>query len=176
MQSANENGLLAVLPPVIYDRLAPSLKWVRLDAGDILYDIGAVLNRAWFLTRGIASLLSVTEDGETVEAAMIGPDGMIGFPGIVRKNGAAFRACVHVASEGVLCEAKALRAVIEQGNGFYDLLLDYACCLSEQIAQGLVCTRFHPREQRLARWLLLAQDRTRSDEFTLTHDALSQIF
>jgi CRP-like cAMP-binding protein len=156
--------------------LAPSLKRVRLEAGSILYDVGASVDRAWFPTGGIVSLLSVTENGDTVEAAMIGHDGLIGFPGIVRRNGAAFRACVQVAGEALLCDAKALRAAIKQGNGLYDLLLDYAYCMSEQIAQCVVCTRFHPREQRLARWLLLAHDRTRSDAFTLTHDAFSQIF
>jgi len=176
MQSAITNGLLAALPPVIHDRLTPHLSRVRLDAGDILYDIGAATEHAWFVTDGIVSLLSVTEAGDTVEAAMIGRDGAIGYPGIPRKNGAAFQARVQVAGEALRISAKALRTAVEQERGLSDLLLNYAHTLSEQIAQSLVCTRFHPREQRLARWLLLARDRMRSEAFTLTHDAFGQIF
>ncbi|MGH9837950.1 MAG: hypothetical protein ACREEM_04115 [Blastocatellia bacterium] len=97
MQSANKNGLLSRLPPVIHDRLAPSLKRVRLEVGDILHDTGARANHAWFLTGGIVSLLSVTEAGDTVEVAMIGYDGVIGFPGVVRRNGTRHRACVQLA-------------------------------------------------------------------------------
>lgn len=176
MQSAHENGLLNCLPPVIHDRLRPHFASVRLAAGDILYDIGTATEHAWFVTDGIVSLLSVTEAGDTVEAAMIGRDGAIGFPGIPRRNGAAFQARVQVTGEALRISAKALRTAVEQESGLSDLLLDYAHTLSEQIAQSLVCNHFHPREQRLARWLLLARDRMRSEAFTLTHDAFGQIF
>ena len=175
MQSANKNGLLAVLPPAIYQRLAPGLKRVRLDAGDILYDAGDAVDYAWFVTSGIVSLLSITEEGDSVEAAMIGREGVIGYPGIARRNGTVFRAQVQVAGEALRIKAKTLRAMIKQGCEFYELLLDYTHALNEQIAQVVVCNQFHAKEQRLARWLLLANDRTRYDAFTLTHETVAQI-
>lgn len=175
MQPADENGLLAVLPPAVYQRLAPGLKRVRLDAGDILYDAGDAVDHTWFVTSGIISLLSVTEDGDTIEAAMIGREGVIGFPGITRRNGTAFRAQVQVAGEALRIKAKSLQAIIKQGCEIYELLLDYTHTLSEQIAQAIVCNQFHTREQRLARWLLLANDRTLYDAFFLTHETVGQI-
>ncbi|MFN0086926.1 MAG: Crp/Fnr family transcriptional regulator [Blastocatellia bacterium] len=175
MQPADENGLLAVLPPAVYQRLIPALKRVRLDAGDILYDAGDAVDHAWFVTGGIVSLLSVTEDGDTIEATMIGREGVIGFPGIRRSNGTAFRARVQVAGEALRVKATSMRTAAGQGSEFYELLLHYTHSLNELIAQGAVCNRFHTREQSLARWLLLARDRTLCDSFLLTHETVAQI-
>jgi len=175
MQFVSANGLLTALPPIIYERLAPSLQKVRLEAGSILFDVGAPIDYTWFITSGIVSLLCVTEDGDSVEAAMVGHDSVIGFPGIVRKNETAFRAQVQVAGEALRVSARALRAVIRQGGELYEPLLDHTHTLSEQIAQAAVCNQFHTTDQRLARWLLLAQDRTRYGAFNLTHEAIAQI-
>jgi CRP-like cAMP-binding protein len=175
MQPADENGLLAVLPPAVYQRLAPALKRVRLDAGDILYDAGDAVDHTWFVTSGIISLLSVTEDGDTIEATMVGREGVIGFPGITRRNGTAFRAQVQVAGEALRIKAKDLLAAINQESEFYELLLGYTHALNEQIARAIACNQFHTREQSLARWLLLVCDRTLCDSFTLTHETVAQI-
>lgn len=175
MQFVLANGLLAALPPAVYERLAPHFERVRLEAGDILYDAGASIDYTWFITGGVVSLLSFTEDGASVEAAMVGRDSVIGFPSAVRRNGTAFRAQVQVAGRALRISAKALRAMIKQEIGFYEPLLDQALILSEQIAQEALCNQFHSTDQRLARWLLLARDRTFYDAFTLTHVTIAQI-
>src|SRR5215510_7552944 len=101
MQFISPNELLTALPPVIYERLAPHLQRVRLEAGSVLFDVGATIDHTWFITSGIVSLLCVTGNGDSVEVAMAGYDSVIGFPGMVRKNEAAFRAQVQVAGEAL---------------------------------------------------------------------------
>jgi len=175
MQLISANELSTALPPYIYKRLVPHLQKARLEAGGILFDIGTPIDYTWFITSGIVSLLCVTENGDSVEVAMAGRDSVIGFPGFVRKNETAFRAQVQVAGEAYRVSAMALQASMKQGQEIYISLLDHTHKLSEQIAQSAVCNQFHTTDQRLARWLLLARDRTRYGDFNLTHEAIAQI-
>jgi CRP-like cAMP-binding protein len=171
MQFISPNELLTALPPVIYERLAPHLQRVRLEAGSVLFDVGATIDHTWFITGGIVSLLGVTK----VELAMAGRDSVIGFTEIVRKNRAVFRAQVQVAGEAFRVGARVLQLALKQESQIYIPLLDHTHTLSEQIAQAAVCNQFHTADQRLARWLLLARDRTRYGAFELTHEAMAQI-
>jgi CRP-like cAMP-binding protein len=155
--------------------LAPNLQRVRLEEGTVLFDVGAPIDYTWFITSGIVSLLCVTEDGDSVEVAMVGHDSVIGFPGIVIKNEAAFRAQVQIAGEALRVSARVLQAAIIRESQIYLPLLDHTHILSEQIAQAAVCNHFHTIDQRLARWLLLARDRTRNGAFNITHEAMAQI-
>jgi CRP-like cAMP-binding protein len=175
MQFINPNELSTALPPVIYERLEPHLQRVRLEAGSVLFDVGATIDYTWFITSGIVSLLGVTEDGDSIEVAMASYDSVIGFPGIVRKNETAFRAQVQVAGRALRVSARVLQAAIKQESQIYLPLLDHTHTLSEQIAQATVWNQFHTADQRLARWLLLARDRTRYGAFDLTHEAMAQI-
>jgi CRP-like cAMP-binding protein len=93
----------------------------------------------------------------------------------VRKNEAAFRAQLQVAGEALRLSARVLQAAIKRESRNYLPLLDHTHILSEQIAQAAVCHLFHTIDQRLARWLLLARDRTRNGAFNITHEAMSQI-
>jgi CRP-like cAMP-binding protein len=137
MQFISPNELLTALPPVIYERLAPHLQRVRLETGSVLFDVGAPIDYTWFITSGIVSLLRITEDGDSVEVAMAGHDSVIGFPGIVRKNEAAFRAQVQVAGEALRLSARVLQAAIKRESQIYLPLLDHTHILSEQIAQAV---------------------------------------
>jgi CRP-like cAMP-binding protein len=175
MQFVSANELLTGLPPVIYERLAPHFQRVRLEAGSVLFDVGATIDYTWFITSGIVSLLCVTEGGDSVEVAMVGHNSVIGFLGIERKNEAAFRAQVQVAGAALRVSARVLQAAMKRESQIYLPLLDHTHILNEQIAQAAVCNHFHTIDQRLARWLLLARDRTRYGAFNLTHEAIAQI-
>jgi CRP-like cAMP-binding protein len=119
MQFMSPNELLTALPPVIYERLAPHFQKVRLEAGSVLFDIGATNDHTWFITRGIVSLLGITENGASVEIAMAGHDSVIGFLEIVTKNEALFRAQVQIASEALRISARVLQAAIKQEGQIY---------------------------------------------------------
>jgi CRP-like cAMP-binding protein len=175
MQFVSPNELLTALPPVIYERLGPHLQRVRLEAGRILFDAGATIDYIYFIRSGIVSLLLDTENGDSVEVAMAGPDSVIGFLEIVTKTEALFRAQVQIAGEALRISARVLQAEIKQESQIYLPLLGYSHILNKQITQAAVCHLFHRIDQRLARWLLLARDRTCDEAFNITHEAMAQI-
>ena len=78
------NQLLASLPLAAYERLAPHLRQVKLNKNTILYDAGADVQKAYFVQNGLVSLVSITEDSENVEAGIIGCEGLVGIPAILR--------------------------------------------------------------------------------------------
>ena len=86
-----------------------------------------------------------------------------------------FKAKVQISGEALQVNAKALRALMGQGSALYELILDYTMSLSVQIAQATICNQFHTTEQRLARWLLTADDRVPTGELILTHDNMAQL-
>ncbi|MCI0387345.1 MAG: Crp/Fnr family transcriptional regulator [Acidobacteria bacterium] len=153
----------------------PSLKRVRLEAGKTLYYIDSTVDHAWFITSGIVSLRTTTEAGQIIEAAAIGREGIAGLSGITKRNGMAFWAQVQISGEALEISTKTLRKVLGQESVFYELLFEYTHVLSEQITQIVACNQFHKTEQRLARWLLLAQDRVSSDTMVLKHDDMAQM-
>jgi CRP-like cAMP-binding protein len=175
MQFMSPNELLTALPPVIYERLAPHFQKVRLEAGSVLFDIGATNDHTWFITRGIVSLLGITENGASVEIAMAGHDSVIGLPGIVGSNETECRAQVQITGAALRVSARILQTAINRESQIYLPLLDHTRILSKQITQAAICNQFHTIDQRLARWLLLARDRTRVSAFNITHEAMAQI-
>jgi CRP-like cAMP-binding protein len=120
-------------------------------------------------------LLLDTENGDSVEVAMAGHDGVIGFLEIVTKNEALFRAQVQIAGEALRISARVLQAAIKQEGQIYLPLLGHSHILNKQFVQAVACHHFHNINQRLARWLLLARDRTRDGAFNITHEAIAHI-
>jgi CRP-like cAMP-binding protein len=171
----DENGLLATLPSAIYERLKPSLTRVRLEAGSTLYDVGTTIDHAWFITSGMVSLLAVTEDGDTVEIASVGREGLVGLSSMKNRRDMEFRAQVRIEGSALLVDRRALKNLNGQGSIVSELLSDYTHGMSERIAREVLCLRFHTTEQRLARWLLLAHSRTAMDAFELTHESFVDI-
>lgn len=171
----NENGLLVALPPAVRDRLRPSLKRVRLEAGSTLYDINSTLDHTWFITSGIVSLLTAPEAGGVIEVTAVGREGMVGFSGITKRNGTKLRAYVRISGEALQIDAKTIQNTIERESAFLGLLFDYTYTLTAQFTVTAACNRFHKTEQRLARWLLTARDRVSSDSMALTQGDMGQM-
>jgi CRP-like cAMP-binding protein len=170
------NNPLSASLPFIYENLYANHKRVRWKAGTIAYDIGDSHDYTWLILRGIVSLLRpLVEDGRTVEAAPVGPGGMIGYLGAERRSGSVFRAEVQVATEALQLDAGIVRAAVLESTAFRNLMWDYRETLEEQSAQALACRSYHRAEHRLARWLLFAQGHTLSDHLDLTHSDLANI-
>ena len=171
----NKNGVLVALPPSVRDRLRPSLKRVRLEAGSALYDISSTSDHTWFITSGIVSLFAAAESDGVIEIATIGREGVAGLSVITKINGIKLWARVQISGEALQIDARTLQNIIRQESEVHILLFKYMHTLSEQIAVTGACNRFHKAEQRLARWLLTARDRVSSDSMALTHGDMGQM-
>jgi CRP-like cAMP-binding protein len=172
---SGQNRILAALPHQDYEHLLPALKRVRLDSGAVLCEIGDVMRQAYFPLSGIISLLSITEDGSTIEVAAVGNEGMIGLPLILGSSMTPYRVLVQLTTDVLKIAPDALAREFRSGGNLHKLLLHYTHTLLCQLAQSAVCHRFHTVEQRLCRWLLASRDRVHSDRFPLTQELISHM-
>lgn len=170
-----QNRLLATLPRDEYARLLPHLSWVRLAQGETLYEAGDSVRHAYFPVGGMVSLLSTTEDGQTVEVAMVGNEGMVGVPILLRVDQSPYKVMVQLPTTALRIKAEPLRREWDQGGQLQFLLLRYTHTLLTHISQSAACNRFHSVEQRLCRWLLIGRDRVKSDTLHLTQEIISHM-
>ncbi len=167
------NKLLAALPKEEYQRLLPNLESVSLPLKQVLYELNQPIEYAYFLNSGTASLLNIMEDGQTIEAATVGKEGMIGVPLLLGTTQIPLMVIVQVPGDGLRMKADVFKAQVYAGSPLHTLLLLYTQTLMNQISQTAACNRLHSIEARCCRWLLMTRDRVESDSFPLTQEFLS---
>ena len=175
--NGNPNRLLASLPADDYARLAPFLEVIPLRLKDYLHKPGQPLEHVFFPGGGYASVLTVLKDGGMIEVATIGREGMIGAFAATN-GGTPPTSATLIQGETDTCyrmTIAAFRAEMDRRGAFYELVTRYAQALVGFIMQSTACNAVHSVEQRLARWLLTAQDRMASDEFPLTHEFIAMM-
>jgi CRP-like cAMP-binding protein len=170
-----ENRLLASLAPEELARLKPGMEMVHLPQSKIVYFPGDHVRYAYFPNDGMFSLLSTTEDGATVEVSMVGNEGLIGLPVILQMNLMPYEVMIQITSDAVRIRGDLVKKEFDQGGNFQKFVLRYTHLLLTQISQSSVCNHFHPVGKRLCRWLLIAQDRVKSDTLTLTQEIISHM-
>ena len=170
-----ENRLLAALPRAEYLRLLPHMKLVHLPPRKILYGVGDAVRYAYFPRGGISSMLSITEDGRTVEVGMIGNEGVAGVAVVLRTQAAPYQMMVQLPSHALRISADVLQEEFRRSYVLQDLLLRYTHMLLLQIAQSSACNRFHTVGERLCRWLLISRDRLQDDTLHLTQEFLAHM-
>jgi len=168
------NRILAALPHEALASLAPHLETVHLKKNEVVYIAGDRIRHAYFPVGGLFSLLSTTETGSTVEIAMVGNEGMIGLPVILKNGTTPYEVTVQIATDALRIKAEALEEEFHKGGALQELVLRYLNVLIAQVSQLTICNRFHTLELALSRWLLTAGDRVNSDSLNLTQETISQ--
>ena len=131
--AARKNTILAALPGSEFDRLVSKLEPIQLKLNEVLYLPGELINHVYFLTDGIISLLTILEDGTTIEAAVVGSEGMVGLSVIMGVEKATNEALVQ--AEGLALRSGAARLVDE----LHTLIAHYVvpeCCLQSNAYGG----------------------------------------
>lgn len=146
-----------------------------LTAGQVLYEPGAVMQSAYFLDTAIVSILSVDRDGTSIEVSLVGDEGLIGLPIVLRSHGLPYRIVVQGPGTAWRMKADVLRKEFERCGSLHKSVLHYTHILIVHLSQSSACNRFHTIQQRLCRWLLTAQDRARSSKLSSTQEFLSQM-
>jgi CRP-like cAMP-binding protein len=170
-----ENRILSALPREEYERVTARAEPLRLPAGRVLCRAGEQLRHAYFPRGGMLSLLSVMEDGSSVEVGMVGHEGVVGIPAVLRVETMPYQVTVQLPGNVLRVGAAALREEFNRGGKLQDVVLRYMHTLLMQLSQSAACNRFHTLEQRLCRWLLISRDRARTDNFNLTQEFISQM-
>jgi CRP-like cAMP-binding protein len=167
------NKILLSISDSDYSSLCPHLEHVSLPNHLVLHEAGGKMEFAYFLNRGLISLVVVMKDGKTAEAGIVGNEGFTGTPAAVGLSRSPLRAVVQITGDGFRVEAGALQNVLDTAPHLQLMLSRYGVVRGMQVAQTAACNRLHDIEQRLARWLLMTQDRVDSGSLLITHDFLA---
>jgi CRP-like cAMP-binding protein len=167
------NKILLSMSDSEYSSLRPHLEYLRLPNHLVLHESGGKLEFAYFPNRGLISLVVVMKDGKTAEAGVVGNEGFTGTPAVVGLSRGPLRAVVQVTGDGFRVKVGALQNMLESTPHLRLMLNRYAVVRSMQVAQTAACNRLHDIKQRLARWLLMTQDRVDSGALPITHDFLA---
>ena len=175
-QSTMANRLLASLPADEYRRLAPHLEPYPLILKQVLYKPGEAVDFVYFPGGGFISVVTVLANGDMVEVATIGNEGMVGGSAIAPGYREPTLTMVQMASDR--CDripAATFRREIERHGALYDIASRFSQALTGVVMQSTACNATHTVEQRLARWLLTARDRVGADQFPLTQEFLAMM-
>jgi CRP-like cAMP-binding protein len=167
------NTILLSISDSDYSSIRPHLEYVSLPNHLFLHEAGGKLEFAYFPNRGLISLVVVMKDGKTAEAGIVGNEGFIGTLAAVGLNRSPLQAVVQITGDGFRVEVGALQNTLESAPHLQMMLSRYAAIRGMQVAQTAACNRLHDIEQRLARWLLMTQDRVDSGSLPITHDFLA---
>ena len=170
---AVSNIILLSISAGDYSSLRPHLEYVSLPDHLVLHEAGGKLEFAYFPNRGLISLVVVMKDGKTAEAGIVGNEGFTGTLAAVGLNRSTLQAVVQITGDGFRVEVGALQNTLESAPHLQMILSRYAAIRGMQVAQTAACNRLHDVEQRLARWLLMTQDRVDSRSLAITHDFLA---
>jgi CRP-like cAMP-binding protein len=167
------NTILLSIPDNEFDELRPHLQFVTLPHHRSLHEPNRKLDFAYFLNSGMISLVVTTRKGESVEVGVVGNEGFTPLPAVGGLTRSPHRAMVQVAGEGFKLSVAALQAALPSSPQLQVSLYRYAAVYGLQVAQTAGCNRLHDLGQRLARWLLLTQDRVSCGLLRITHDFLA---
>ena len=169
------NRILNALRAEEYERLSAELEHVSLKTGEVLCHPEEPITHVYFPNRGTVSLVSTFEDGVSVEVGMVGNEGMFGVCVFLGSISSPLLAQVQLPGDGFRMRDDQLKREFQKGGQLQDLLLRYTQAFIMQIAQTAACNRAHPIEGRLAKWLLMCEDRANSKELELTHEFIAQM-
>jgi CRP-like cAMP-binding protein len=167
------NRLLSSLSPADLADLADDLQLVSLAKYQIVYEVGAMLDYIYFIEAGLASVLTIMEDGGSSEASMIGPEGAIGLSALLGAGVSAQQVIMQLTGSALRMTTVACKAAFENNARVRAVLLRFIADLLNLSAQIAGCNRLHSIEQRSARWLLMASDRIGSNVLPMTQEFLA---
>ena len=167
------NKLLLAIPDGEFRRIRPRLQFVDLPHHFILHQPHQAVRFAHFPNAGLISLVVELKDGRTVEAGLLGNEGASGMPAVLGLTRSPLREIVQIEGDAFRIRVNALRELLPSTPVLQATLNRYAAGLAMQVAQTAACNRLHKIEERLSRWLLIAQDRVDSGIVPITHDFLA---
>jgi CRP-like cAMP-binding protein len=169
------NHLLAALSKKGYQSCFAKFERIELVYGETLYETGAVIRHVYFPESGIISLLSAVDKTSTLETGIVGSEGMIGLPVFLGVKTSNSFVLVQGAGFAMRMKTADFLAECASGGEMTRILKRFTHSLMTQTAQSAACNRYHSIESRMARWLLMTNDRMRSGKFQITQEFLSNM-
>lgn len=171
--AALENQLIASLPRRSRLSLMKHCERVQLTVADVLAQGGTQIRHVHFPIEGFISLITLLDGKPVLEVGMVGREGMLGAQMALGLTTEPLHALVQGGGSAWRVTATAFRAELAGNEPLKAILNRYLHMTAAQLAGSAACLRFHQIRPRLARWLLMTQDRANSSSFRVTHEFLA---
>jgi CRP-like cAMP-binding protein len=172
-RSSTVNRLIESLPSSERRRMLGSCETVELAFADVLYTPGEPLRHAYFPIGSFISLIMPVDGSAALEVGLVGNEGMFGTPLALGVAFSPVRAVVQGEGSALKMDAATFGHELDRSAALRQRIDRYIYVQLSQLAQTAACTRFHVVEARLARWLLMTQDRAHANSFHITQEFLA---
>ncbi len=171
--STSSNQQIMQLSREDYSLLSPHLKLVDLPLRKMLESANKPIDTVYFLDSGLASVTAFNPSGNTIEVGLIGREGVTGLAVILGAKQSPGATTMQQPGRGLQISANHLHSALEKSAGLRASLQRYAHVFMVQVSHGALVNGRNTLEIRLARWLLMADDRTGGTELRVTHELLA---
>jgi CRP-like cAMP-binding protein len=169
------NFILSNLPPREREAVFSKMEFVDLPIHTVLSEMFGLIKYGYFINSGLSSVLNVMSDGKRIEVGLTGKEGFVGLPLAVGFKTSPTLTIIQIAATGFRVGTRDLENIFRTCPELVRSLNRYTQELALQQTQVAACNRLHDVEERLARWLLMSQDRVESPSFLLTQEFLSHM-
>ncbi len=167
------NDLLELLPRKDRRHLMTLFEPYEMVPGAVLCEPGAPTHNVYFPTEGVVSLVGLNDGSPDLEVAMVGREGMLGAAVALGITTSRLRLLVQGEGMALRMGNADFRHELTLSAALRTCINRYLHVLMEQMTMASSCHRFHEIGPRLARWLLMSQDRSHDDNFHVTQEALA---
>ncbi|HXP42246.1 MAG TPA: Crp/Fnr family transcriptional regulator [Candidatus Acidoferrales bacterium] len=169
------NEILLSLPRKEWEAVLPKLEFVRLKLHQVLHEPGETLKSGYFCNSGLFSVLNVMRDGKSVEVGLIGNDGFSAVPLVAGFRTSHTRTIIQTEGDAFRIDTIHLRSLLRECPVLERQIQRAAHLLGAQAVQVATCNRLHEVDERLARWMLMIQDRIGTNFLPLTQEFMAQM-
>ncbi len=174
--SFKDNLLLSNLSAEVRDRLMDDSRLEHLDLAKVLFEPGQPIEYVYFPLSGVISLVTILIEGDLIEMATVGCEGLVGAPMTYDPaKGSNARGVSQIEGDSIRVPVRVFRTELARSPELAGLVNQFSYALFSLVGQNAACNRLHNIEKRCARWLLMTRDRVEEDRFHLTQEFLSQM-
>ena len=170
-----KNELLLGIPAQEWNLILPLLTFVQLRTHDVLQESEESIRYVYFVNSGMVSVVSVMQDGKVVEVGISGKEGCTGLPLLVGFRTSDTRSVVQIEGDALRMGSQNAVKALLRCPILTKRMQQYVFFMSMQSSQVAACNRLHDVEERLARWLLMSQDRVGGNLVNLTHELVAHM-
>jgi len=170
-----DNLLLAALTPKSLQLLTPHLTPIALPVRAALYKAEEPPEFAYFVTSGVASVVTTMVDGRSAEVSLIGREGLTGSMQLLGPSPVSTHCFMQLEGDGLQLRFAELRKIFRSSEEVRERILEFVQDQALGVSQLAGCQRLHEAQERLARWLLMANDRAGSETLNFTQEFLAMM-
>ncbi len=168
-----KNSLINLLPPKDQDDFYSKAHLVELNLSQVIGEAGTPSTEVYFPSNCFISVIQRIEGASSIEVGIIGREGLLGSEIALGVSTNSFGSLVQGPGNAWKIDAKDFISQIKKSLAFTDIINSYIAVRLSQLGLSIACEHFHEIGPRLAKWLLMSQDRAQSDSFFMTHEFIS---